>query len=612
MRRRNRGDHLSGRLAATTACLLGLALLAAACGGESAQTTSSSSGDASCGGGGGSGGSDVTRVEPKDDLPPLRLLRRASITLLGVPPTDAQMAELLAKPSVDEQMAYVDAFVDAALEDPRFYEITFELARTWLNLPAIDRTADAPEFGAKQQRVLVACEAGTARAGSLHYYRDDFVSATDACSAASPGLTIEPWWAPGTMVTLVGSATNVTNQGKDHVQGNPVDITCDDRPNGTCGCSANAQSCWFDPGTYPGWAPFILGNPDGQRRLLSEEPARLFAHLVWHDRPATDLVLGDYSVGPTEVQAAYVMEAVAGGDQSVLTDDSWWRPAKFSSALTDPGHAKGDPKGWREYTVSKRNSFFLADRDYKFDPRKEAGPAKGIPSAGMLTSLGFLDAYPRERLRAARALEALACEQLLPPASGVKFNPYKTDPGREGPCQNCHVRIDGTAIHFKRFGKAGSGFEGYGAQYFMPGVGSRWQWDPVWRTGAWPYGGEPFAQWNKWYRPGSRLTPATEAEATANPYALFLDFLPPEDTLLGQTGDGTIGPLGFAKIIVAAGAFDKCVVRRVHERVIGRDIDPTTESGYLDELTQGFVANGRLVRPFIKALTGSAIFRKGR
>lgn len=588
-------------------------MLSAACGGESTSaTSSSSSSDAGCGGGGGSVDVDNPRVEPKDDLTPLRLLRRASIALLGVPPTDVQLAALLAEPSAEEQVAYVDAFIDAALEDPRFYQITFELARAWLNLPAVDRTADAPEYGPKQQRVLTTCEVGTARAGSLHYYRDN-VSAMEICSAApTDSITIEPWWAPGTMVTLLGSSANVTNQGKTSVNGNPVDIECNDRPEGTCGCSANAASCWLDPGTYPGWAPFILGNPDGQRRLLSEEPARLFAHIVWHDRPATDLVLSDYSVGPTEVQAAYVMQAVAGGDQQALADDSWWRPAKFAGALTDPAHSEGDPKGWREYTVSKRNPFFLADRAYKFDPRKEMGPAKGIPSAGMLTSLGFLDAYPRERLRAARALEALACEQLLPPAGNVKFNPYKTDPGREGPCQNCHVRIDGTAIHFKRFGKAGSAFEGYGAQYYMPGVGSVWQWDPVWRTGAYPYGGEPFAQWNKWYRPGSRLTPATEEEATANPYAVFLDFLPPDETLLGQVSDGTIGPLGFAKLIVAAGAFDKCVVRRVHERVLGRDIDPTTESGYLDQLTQEFVANGRLVRPFIKALTGSVYFRKGR
>ena len=106
-------------------------------------------------------------------------------------------------------------------------------------------------------------------------------------------------------------------------------------------------------------------------------------------------------------------------------------------------------------------------------------------------------------------------------------------------------------------------------------------------------------------------TPATEAEVKANPYSLFLDFLPPDQTLLGQTSDGTVGPLGFAKMIVAAGAFDRCIVRRVHGRVLGRDIDPTTEAGYLESLTSGFVAGGRRVRPFIKSLTQGASFRKG-
>jgi hypothetical protein len=609
--RRARG--LAGdRGAPTRAWALALAVLAVGCGGESATGATGAAADAGCGeGGSGGGGGGGPQVELKDDLTPLRLLRRASIALLGSPPTDAQQAELLAKPSSEEQFAYVDKAIDDALEDPRFYRVTVELARSWLNLPAISRTADEPEYGVKQQRVLTACAAGTDRAGSLRYYRDSYVTPEEACSAASPSLNIEPWWAPGTTVTLVGSATNVTNKGKTNINGNPIEIECNLRPEGSCGCGPNGAACWFDPGTYPGWAIYLLGNPDGQRRLLAEEPARLFAHIVWHDLPATDLVLSDYSVGPTEVQAAYVMQSIAGGNTQILSDESWWRPSKFAGAPIDPDHTEGDPKAWRQYTVSRRNTFFLADRGYKFDPRKEKGPALGIPSAGMLTSLGFLATYPRERLRAARALEALACEQLLPPASNVKFNPYKTDPGREGPCQNCHVRIDSAALHFKRFGKQGSGFEGYGASYLMPGVGSVWQWDPVWRTGAYPYGNEPFAQWNKWYRPGSRLTPATEAEAEANPYALFLDFLPPEDTLLGQVSDGTIGPLGFAKMIVAAGAFDKCVVRRVHERVLGRDIDPATESGYLDELTREFVANGRLVRPFIKSLTESIYFRKG-
>jgi hypothetical protein len=107
------------------------------------------------------------------------------------------------------------------------------------------------------------------------------------------------------------------------------------------------------------------------------------------------------------------------------------------------------------------------------------------------------------------------------------------------------------------------------------------------------------------------MTPVTEAEAEANPEAIFIDFLPPDQTLLGQVSDGTVGPLGFAKMVVASGAFDRCVVRQLHKQVVGRDIDPTTEVGYLDALTATFVDNGRRARPFIKHLTTSATFRSG-
>jgi hypothetical protein len=559
-----------------------------------------------------SGGDDSTGLPGSDpladDLTPLRVLRRASFVLLGAPPTDAEMAELLAAGDEAAQLAWIENFIDAALDDDRFYATSFELGRTWLNVRLVDRTADEPEYGPKQQRVVIACEADTAQAGALHYFRED----PTACDAGSPSVQIEPWWAPGTTATLVGHAANTTNDGVGSQQGNPIDITCEQRPEGTCGCGPNGEGCWFDPGTYPGWAPYIPGNPDGQRRLLAEEPARLFAHLVWHDRPATDLILADYSVGPTEVQVAYVMQGIEGGKLELASDDSWWRPSKYADELVDPLHEAGDPKAWREFTVADRNPFFLADRNYTFDPRQDFGPSAGIPSAGMLTSLGFLAAYPRERLRAARALETLACEQLLPPGGDVEFNPYVTDPGLEGPCQHCHTRIDPAALHFKRYAKAGSAFEGWGARYVMPGVGDNWQFDPIWREGQYPFSAEPFAQWNKWYRPGSLMTPATEAEVAANPYAMFLDFLPPDETLLGQVSDGTVGPLGFAKMIVEAGAFDRCIVRRLHERILGRDIDPAAEVGYLDALTDTFVQGGRVVRPFIKALTQSEDFRRGR
>ncbi|WP_240359784.1 hypothetical protein [Pyxidicoccus trucidator] len=559
---------------------------------------------------------DPDAGEKSDVLTPSRLLRRASLALRGTPPTGDEYAALEAAGDDAAQRAFVAAFVDQTLQQPAFYQTMFEHARDWFNLPLTPRTADAPEYGLQQQRTIQRCPADTARAGAWKYFRGDTTACTGLKADGSPAdeLSIEPWWAPGTTVTLVGFAasTAATGTGRDPVNGNPIPVSCGLLgPEGTCGCGPNAVRCFADFQVYAGFENYAPYNGEGQRRLVSEEPARLFAHIAWHDRPATDLILGTYSVGPTRLQAAYVMQGLAGGETRLLDDDSWWRPSRYSSAPVDPEHSPGDPLAWREYQVPARNPFFLAERDYKFDPRTQTGASRGIPAAGMLTSLGFLTAYPRERVRGARALETLACEVLAPP-SGQQFNEYRRDPGTEGPCQHCHRRLDPAAIHFKRYAKTGAATEGYGAKYLMPGVGTVWHWPARWRTGAYPYGVDPFSHWNRWYSPDTLLTPVTEAQAQVNPEVIFLDFLPPEQTLLGQSSDGTVGPLGFAKLIVAAGAFDRCVVRRLHTQVLGRDIDPAGEAGYLDDQVARFIAGGRKVRPFVKSLTQSNLFQRGR
>ena len=555
--------------------------------------------------------------EKADLLEPPRLLRRASLALLGVPPTDDELAAQEAAGDEAAQLAYVDTFVAQALENPLFYRTMFELGREWFNLPLVPSTADAPEYGPEQQRSLTRCAAGTAHADAWHYSRER-VGGEDVCrgqhadGSAVEVLTVEPWWAPGTEVTLLGDAASTTAKAlvMDPNGGNTVLVDCNGRPDGSCGCGPNAVRCHADFQKYPGNEEYVHWNENGQRRLLSEEPARLFAHLAWHDRPATDLILESYSVGPTNLQAAYVMQGIEAGTLSLLSDDSWWRPSRYSAAPVDPLHEAGDPTAWREFQVPALNPALLADRDYTFDPRSEPGPMRGIPAAGMLTSPGFLDALPRERLRAARALENLACEVLAPPI-GLAFNEYKRDPYSEGPCQHCHTRIDPAAIHFKRWAKQGNAFEGWGARYLMPGIGSVGQLDKAWRTGQYPYGGDPYSHWNRWYVHDTGMTPVTQEQIDADPAVVFIDFLPAEQTLLGQHGDGTVGPLGFAKIIVAAGAFDRCLVRKLHLQVLGRDLDPATEAGYLDALTATFIGGDRKMRPFIQALTQSELFRRG-
>jgi hypothetical protein len=222
----------------------------------------------------------------------------------------------------------------------------------------------------------------------------------------------------------------------------------------------------------------------------------------------------------------------------------------------------------------------------------------------------MLGADTRERVRAARMLETFACESFIPPPADQKFNPYVSDPAAEGPCQACHTRIDPAAIHFKRWTKSGSDIDLDSGGYFMPGIGD-WTFDDKWTTSVYPFDRDPFLHWVQWWRPGTKMTPISKADADKNPEARFIDFLPPDQTLLGQTSDGTVGPLGFAKMVVASGAFDKCAVQRLHERFGGRAIDATKEPGYLDTLVAKFVKGGRKVRPFIKDLTRTDVFRRG-
>jgi hypothetical protein len=547
-----------------------------------------------------------------DLLSPSRLLRRASMSLRGTPPTDAEYAAQEAAGDEAAQRAFVDTFVDQVLAAPVFYQSMFELGRDWLNVPLAPPTADSPEYGPQQQRSIQRCGAATPNSGKWAYVREDYEGGmARICGGQTRDggvpleLTLEPWWAPGTTVTLVGSAANTSDAG----MGTSSTYACKGRPDGTCGCGPNAVNCHADFQQYAGWEHFLYWNQAGQRRQLAEEPARLFAHLAWFDRPMTDLIDGTTSVGTTNTISAYVMQGAETGDLTMVSDDSWWRPSRFSNAPIDPLHLSGDPEGWREFDVPTHARVFIADRSYKYDPRTTQAPMLGLPAAGMLTSFGFLAGQPRERLRASRALEILGCEVLSPPA-GQTFNPYISDPAKEGPCQHCHRRIDPAAIHFKRFAKQGNAFEGYGATYPMPAVGN-WRWPKVWRTGAYPYGGEPFSHWNRWYTAGTQMTPVTQAQVEVDPLVVFIDFLPPDQTLLGQVSDGTVGPLGFAKLLIASGQYDRCMVRRLHQFVLGRDIDPAKETGYLDLLTAQFIHDGRKARPFVKALTQSELFQRG-
>ena len=107
------------------------------------------------------------------------------------------------------------------------------------------------------------------------------------------------------------------------------------------------------------------------------------------------------------------------------------------------------------------------------------------------------------------------------------------------------------------------------------------------------------------------MTPATEAQLQQNPDARFIDFLPEGQTLFGVAGDGTIGPLGFGKILVASGELDRCAVRKLYGRYLGTELDLARDSALIDELTTTFVRGERKLRPFIRTLLARPEFRRG-
>jgi hypothetical protein len=557
-----------------------------------------------------------------DELDPLRRLRRMTLALTDRLPTRERLYELDAIEDRAAQDAWLDAEAERLLSGTAFYDAMVEFGHAWMSIPMDPVLGANGGYYLHQQSHIIPCPEGSLHEGrwsSPHSNLDN-----RPCNGLSwdgtPAVvrTIEPWWAEGTTIEVVGLDGN-ENPIIEGPGGRPVDCgnvleagvstereSDAEHPGGECGCGPHLSYC-YPESNYSFVRIGHPGNDKGVRRRAWDEPARLFAHLAWHDRSLTDLIAGTYSVGPVGVQAMYVRYGRRLGATALDEDESWWRASRWT-APHDPHHEATDPDGWSEFDISSRNPFLLRERDYHFDPRTQArGEMRGVPAAGVMTMPGVLAAFSRERIRGARFLEMFACENFVPPSPTAHFEPYTNDPAAGGPCMHCHARIDPASIHFKRFINV-SGLPNSGYQILGAGDSHL---NPLWMTGAFPYFGEPFGRMRRLWIPGTRMTPIDEATAMAEPESRYIDFLPPDQTLYGQVSDGTVGPLGLAKMLINSGAFDRCAVRRLHEHFVGRDVDPTAEAGYLEALVDVFVENNRQIRPFVRELFKGELFRRG-
>jgi hypothetical protein len=107
------------------------------------------------------------------------------------------------------------------------------------------------------------------------------------------------------------------------------------------------------------------------------------------------------------------------------------------------------------------------------------------------------------------------------------------------------------------------------------------------------------------------LTPVSEAALAEATDRRLVDFLPPDATLFGQTSDGTVGPRGFAKMLVESGVFDRCAVRRIYDRFAPGQLVPGRDDRAIAELASEFVDNGRNALALIESILAREELTRG-
>lgn len=581
-------------------------------------------------------GDGVPRCEPAktptttpppvtDVLSPTRILRRITLTLSGRVPT---IEEYEALQNAADPEPVLQKAIDDGLASPDFYNQMVDFGHRWITNGEFTTGAQGDGYSGNMSTHLGTCGAMTKHPGAFYIVQespvaDNFCDDLDVNGNAAPAPmeTVEPWWAPGTQVTVVGPAVNkdltMTLNGKEVNCASSTTLYYNVGPANELGCGCGPNLVWCYPGT--GLGSGSSRNDQHQRRHVWDEPARFVAHLAWHDKPLSDLVTGNYTVGNNLVRAEYLRLARRMGTYPELDQNTtWWKPA-MDAGLRDPIHTDpNDPMAWREFVVEELAPFLISatadkkptgdlSRTFQWDPRTSTDPAPGIAAAGVLTMPGVNSSFVRERPRAARFLEIFACRKFTPPPPELNLGPPGDDLAKTGTCQHCHKLMDPVAIAFKRWD--------YGYNYYVPmalltDVGP-WKITPEQIEGKYPYNTSPFNRWASSWKPGTVLTPVTPEDVMKNPGALAYDTMPVEYDVLGVHPDGTSGPLGFGKVLVNSGAFDRCAAQKLYEAFVGHELDPEREALYVTALGQEFAKGGRKVKPFVKSLFGKAEFRRG-
>jgi hypothetical protein len=536
--------------------------------------------------------------EPGPPLSSTRLLRRILVALEGRIPTIEEVEALQALPDDAAKQQALMAQVDASLTSQAFYQQMLTAGHDMMRTSRyINGNTDHPFWKGDLTGSLSACPAGTLHEGVLGILNEDYSPSygdrtSVVCNDAAATITsLNPWWDPTSTIQLIGRAANTASTvGSDdcgHIStslyGHNTNLE-----NAQCGCGPAAHFCTLATEGYFHQQLNVIG---ARQRSVWEQPARYLAHLAWHDQSLDQLVVGNTTVGDLNMRHMdWRFGRQSTNNSSALdADPTWWRPETWTTP-SSPDYPPESPLAWHEY-VAEDLDVSRTSADVYFDPRVQSGAPEAMPAAGVLTMMATWSSFPRERVRGSRALEIFACRDFSPPPPEVHFPDYVNDPSTGGPCIACHTLIDPASIHFKRWG-----FIEYPGEPFMGGLS---------RHGSYadhPSYDESFKRFTELFLPDTKMTPVSAARIAEFPESRFIDFLPTDQTLLGMTSDGTIGPRGFGKMVIASGDFDACMARRLYEQFTGEKLVDGQDATRIRTLAQSFVDGGRRVRPFVRAV----------
>ena len=171
--------------------------------------------------------------------------------------------------------ALLRSALESALASPKFYERMVRFGHEWLAVGAYTTGAAGDAYQGDMAGHLFMCAADTLHPGA-YYHVNEFGSGIparqckDQDAGGNPAVAevhaVEPWWAPGTTVTVLGKAGSSVTQVVD-AQGKTLDCGVASGgyydpmlPTG-CGCGPNLVWC----------APLVGLNTKQQQR--SQRPA---------------------------------------------------------------------------------------------------------------------------------------------------------------------------------------------------------------------------------------------------------------------------------------------------------------------------------------------------